>query len=68
MNAYRKDHDQLNKRCYRGSGLAVAVMFTLLVVVTSACGKRPPYVDPPADTTDTLFPRTYPDLSTDPSP
>lgn len=68
MNAYRKDHNQLKTRCYWGRSLAIVAMFAFLAVVASACGKRPPYVDPPSDTTDTLFPRTYPDLSTDPTP
>lgn len=40
----------------------------LAVLGTSACGIKPPYVDPPEGAKHTTFPATYPDASTDPKP
>ena len=40
----------------------------LLVLPLSGCGIKPSSVDPPPGAENLKFPRTYPDLSTDPGP
>ena len=39
-----------------------------LVAVLGACGVKPKEVSAPEGADSTAFPRTYPDLSTDPRP
>lgn len=38
----------------------------LMLLALSACGKRPDVVDAPDGTDAKAYPRTYPDLGTDP--
>ncbi|MGH1376552.1 MAG: hypothetical protein ACRBCK_09410 [Alphaproteobacteria bacterium] len=44
------------------------IMICFTSISLSACGIKPPYVDPPAGAEHTEFPRTYPSPSTDPQP
>jgi hypothetical protein len=39
-------------------------MMLLCILPVSACGKKPPHVDPPADAEDTTYPQVYPDPAT----
>jgi len=43
--------------------LAIAIV---LVLITSACGIKPRELNAPADVEKDTFPRTYPDIETDP--
>lgn len=45
--------------------LAIVLFF---VLTASACGIKPGAVDSPSGQKPDTFPRTYPDLSTDPPP
>ncbi len=38
------------------------------ILLLSACGVKPAHVDPPQGVEHDQFPRTYPDISTDPQP
>lgn len=45
--------------------------YTLLLlsaVLLGGCGVKPAVVDAPGDVEEDTFPRTYPDLATDPAP
>jgi hypothetical protein len=44
----------------------IALLWPLLAL--SACGKKPNEVDPPPGAEDNIFPKTYPNISTDPKP
>jgi hypothetical protein len=44
------------------------VLFTCILLSLCACGVKPGDVDPPEEVKTGEFPRTYPDLSTDPPP
>ncbi|GEM_PF-1228769 len=46
-------------------------LYILLCVNTlalCACGIKPPYVEPPNGAQHDVFPKTYPDINTDPQP
>lgn len=40
----------------------------MLAFLMSGCGIKPDTLSPPADAEETTFPKTYPDLDTDPDP
>ncbi len=44
------------------------VILCTALLALSACGIKPPYVEPPAGAKHDTFPHTYPDPSTDPQP
>lgn len=48
------------------------IAFILFLVIAglglTGCGKKPSHIDPPLGTEEDTFPRTYPDLKTDPQP
>jgi hypothetical protein len=45
-------------------------IFALLILVLplTACGIKPDHVDPPPGAESLVYPKTYPDISTDPQP
>lgn len=45
---------------------ALALLFCLTGLV--GCGKMPSRLDPPPDAGNVVYPRSYPDLKTDPAP
>ncbi len=44
------------------------VILFLGCIILGGCGVKPNRVDPPVGAEQSEFPRTYPDLSTDPAP
>jgi hypothetical protein len=40
----------------------------MIMLCLSACGKKPNFVDAPESTQTDQYPRTYPDIATDPKP
>lgn len=44
------------------------ILLAVMAGLLSACGIKPNNVDPPEEVQRGEFPRTYPDLSTDPPP
>ena len=52
----------------RSAGFFWLIALLLPVLMLAACGKKPNQVDPPPGAEDITFPKTYPDISTDPKP
>jgi len=48
--------------------LLCCFVFLSLSATLSGCGIKPGSVEPPPGAEDRVFPRTYPDPSTDPTP
>ena len=44
------------------------ILLCIITMTICSCGIKPAYVDPPAGAEHEVFPRTYPDTSTDPQP
>lgn len=44
------------------------IAIVLGCIILASCGVKPGHVDPPEGSEETGFPRTYPDLDTDPKP
>lgn len=42
------------------------ILACTLLLLCTGCGKRPEVVDPPEGSDAKIFPKKYPDLSTDP--
>jgi PBP1b-binding outer membrane lipoprotein LpoB len=51
-----------------GSGMKFYTLLLLSAVLLGGCGVKPAAVDAPGDVEEDTFPRTYPDLATDPAP
>ncbi len=45
-----------------------ALTIILACCALTACGVKPSSVEPPEGAEDKTYPRTYPDMSTDPAP
>jgi hypothetical protein len=61
------NHREQNFRRTRARFLwLIALLLPLFAL--GACGKRPNQVDPPPGAEDITFPKTYPDIKTDPKP
>lgn len=60
---------QLHKEGLRQS-IMIFRIFLLgnLIFLMAACGVKPSFVDAPEDVAQDSFPRTYPNLETDPAP
>ena len=58
------------EQSFRRKGAIVLWLIALLlpILMLAACGKKPNLVDPPPGAEDITFPKTYPDISTDPKP
>ncbi|HEU0117469.1 MAG TPA: hypothetical protein VFR09_02445 [Alphaproteobacteria bacterium] len=59
----------MSSRVYNNSARRKARQIACLIalgLVLTGCGKKPGHVDPPLGADETAFPRTYPDISTDP--
>lgn len=46
--------------------LMLAICIATTLVITTSCGIKPENVDPPPEAENKVFPRTYPDITTDP--
>ena len=46
----------------------IRVFIVFSVLLTAGCGVKPPYVDPPNGAEHDTFPKTYPNIITDPQP
>ncbi len=44
----------------------IYILICVNTIILGACGVKPPYVDPPQGIKHDTFPKTYPDINTDP--
>ena len=49
-------------------GFSRLILLAFCLLLPTACGKRPAKVDAPPSASDLSYPRTYPDIKTDPRP
>lgn len=58
----------MSDHAHKTQGYVFLLVFLMVSLCLSACGKKPGSVDPPLGVGKEEFPATYPDPATDPQP